>query len=124
MIIEKNNIINNDKNQYGILINSTNNLIRNNNIYTNTINPYTSIIINNNENKVESNKININSTTNNAGILINTSNNTLERNVINVTTNSKIINTTSISIGLNNSDKNYMQDNRIYINRNTIIKFK
>ena len=118
MIIEKNNIINNDKNQYGILINSTNNLIRNNNIYTNTINPYTSIIINNNENKVESNKININSTTNNAGILINTSNNTLERNVINVTTNSKIINTTSISIGLNNSDKNYMQDNRIYINTN------
>ena len=118
MIIQKININNNDNNQYGILVNTTNNLIRNNNINTNIFNSYTGIIINKNDNNIESNKININTTTNNMGIKINSSNNTLTNNKINMTTTSDIINTTSTGIILNNSDENYLYNNYVYINTN------
>ena len=118
MIIQNININNNDNNQYGILVNTTNNLIRNNNINTNTINSYTGIIINKNDNNIESNKININTTTNNIGIKINSSNNTLTNNKINMTTTSDITSTTSTGIILNNSNENYLYNNYVYINTN------
>ena len=121
MIIQNTNIKNNDNNQYGILVNTTNNLIRNNNINTNTTNHYNAIIITKNNNNITRNKIKINSTTNNSGILIKSSNNNIAYNNINITTES-IVNTTSAGITLNNSNENYLDNNDIYINtdRNAI----
>ena len=117
MIIQNTTIKNNDKNQYGILINSPHNFIKNNNIFVKTTNPYNAIIITQDNNNLESNIINITSTTNNTGILIKSADNTLKSNKINITTDS-ILNTTSTGIVLNSSNENYIYNNYIYINTN------
>ena len=117
LIIQNTSIKNNNK--YGLLIDSENNLIKNNNIIINTTIPIEAIIIKKDNNNLEKNVINITSTTNNTGISIESSYNYLLSNKINTTTISKITDTTIIGLNLkSNTNNNILSGNRILMMSN------